>query len=68
VKDEQRRPAGRGLTGSVAAAVRRRQQDREPRVVLYNATGQPRVLAPGAAGYEGLLDTADQLIRLTSPA
>ncbi len=66
MKDEQRRPPGRGLTGSVAAAVRRRQQDREPRVVLYNAAGHPRVLPPAAAGYDALLDTADQLIRLTS--
>ena len=63
---ERRRP-GRPtrLAGSVAAAVRRRQQEREPRVVLYDVAGHPRLIPPGAAGYDGLLDTADELIRLT---
>ena len=65
---ERRRP-GRSarLAGNVAAAVRRRQQEREPRVVLYDAAGHPRVLPPGASGYDRLVDLADELIALGKP-
>lgn len=46
----------------VAGAVRRRQRDREPRVVLYIAPGEPRLLAPGAKGHDALLDVAEQMV------
>ena len=51
------------LAGSVAAAVRRRQQEREPRVVVFDRAGHPRVLPPGAPGYDGLLEVGEELIR-----
>jgi hypothetical protein len=44
-----------GLAEGVATAVRRRQREREPRVLLYSAPGDPRVLAPGAKVAERLL-------------
>ena len=46
----------------VAAAVRRRQRDREPRVLLYRRPGDPQVLAPGAKGYDAILELAERMI------
>ena len=46
----------------VASAVRRRQRDREPRVTLYLAPGEPRLLAPGAKGHDDLLDVAEEML------
>jgi len=52
----------------VAGAVRRRQRDREPRVVLYIAPGEPRLLAPGAKGHDDLLDVAEQMVAAAKAA
>jgi hypothetical protein len=52
----------------VAGAVRRRQRDREPRVVLYTAPGEPRLLAPGAKGYDDLLEVAEQILTVAKSA
>ena len=52
----------------LAGAVRRRQRDREPRVMLYIAPGEPRLLAPGAKGHDRLLDVAEQLVDLAKAA
>jgi hypothetical protein len=56
-----------GLVEGVATAVRRRQREREPRVLLFNAAGEPRVVAPSAFGYDDLLDAAERLLE-ASPA
>lgn len=55
-----------GIAESVAAAVRRRQQAREPRVVLYDSAGEPRVLPPGSEGHDAVLATAELLVELAS--
>lgn len=52
----------------VAAGVRRRQREREPRVVLYARPGEPRILAPGAKGQDRILDLAEQMIALVDGA
>jgi hypothetical protein len=53
----------------VGAVVRRRQQEREPRVVLYDRAGHhPRVLAPGAKGYDRLLEVGAELVELALEA
>lgn len=52
----------------VAGAMRRRQREREPRVLLYEAPGEPRLLAPGAKGHDDLMDVADRLIALAKSA
>lgn len=52
----------------VAGAVRRRQREREPRVLLYSAPGEPRVLAPGAKGHDELLDVAERMIAVAEAA
>lgn len=63
---KERRGAARRVTGmaeGVAAATRRRQRRRGPRVVLYDAAGQPRVLPAEAPGFQHLVETAERLIR-----
>lgn len=64
---DRRARSGRaaGIAGGVAAAVRRRQRDREPRVVLYEPDGAPRMVAPSAPGYDELLDSAERILRET---
>ena len=48
----------------VAAGVRRRQREREPRVLLYARPGEPRILAPGAKGQDRILDIAERIVAL----
>jgi hypothetical protein len=52
----------------VATAMRRRQRDREPRVLLYRRPGDPRLLAPGAKGQDRVLEVAEQMLELTNGA
>lgn len=56
------------MAEGVATAVRRRQRDREPHVLLYRAPGDPRVLAPGAKGHDGILELAERMIALVDEA
>jgi hypothetical protein len=51
-----------GLAEGMAAAVRRRQREREPRVVIYDGAGAPRLVAPSASGYDELLDAAKRMV------
>ena len=48
MKEKRKGPIGRaaGIAEGVAATVRRMQRDREPRVLLYDATGDARLLQP----------------------
>ncbi len=48
----------------VAAAVRRRQRDREPRVQLYGGPGDPRLLGPGAKGHDRILALAMEMVEV----
>jgi hypothetical protein len=66
VKDPPKGPLGRAtaVAEGVAAAVRRRQRDREPRVLLYRRAGEPFVLPPGAKGYDAVLEAADRTVAL----
>lgn len=52
----------------VAAAVRRRQRDREPRVLLYRHPGDPHLLAPGAKGFDTVLEVAERMVALLDDA
>jgi hypothetical protein len=54
-----------GIAEGVAAAVRRRQREREPRVVLYDAADTPRLVAPSAPGYDELLEVAERMLVLS---
>ena len=56
-----------GLAEGVAAAMRRRQRSREPRVLLYDELGHSRLLAPEAAHRDRILDICEDLVALTAP-
>ncbi|MEX2194469.1 MAG: hypothetical protein WD844_04210 [Thermoleophilaceae bacterium] len=63
---ERKGPVGRvgGLAAGLAAAARRRQSARDPRVVVYDSAGHARVLAPTDPLQEGLLAAGRELIDL----
>jgi hypothetical protein len=63
---ERKGPLGAvaGLAEDLLAGVRRRQQEREPRVVVYDGAGHPRTLPP-SDDREQILDLADEMIALT---
>ena len=67
---ERRGTVGRlaGIGESMAAAARRRQRDREPRIVVYDASGHPRLVPPGTPGYDRALLAADRLVEAAAPA
>ena len=56
-----------GIAEGVAAAVRRRQRFREPRVLLYDDLGHPRLMAPEAPHRERVLEICEELVALTAP-
>jgi hypothetical protein len=66
---ERRGTVGRltGLAEGVASAARRRQRDRAPRVVLYDAAGHPRTLASDAAEFDAIVRAAGRAIALEDP-
>ena len=54
-----------GLAEGVAAAARRRQRDRSPRVLLYDQGGHPRTLSPADRSFEEVVGAAARMIALT---
>ena len=70
MKDASRSPIERAtaVAEGVAAAVRRRQREREPRVLLYRRPGDPRVLPPGAKGHDAILELAERMVALADDA
>ena len=56
-----------GFAAGLAAAARRRQRAREPRIALYDASGHATVIAPSDERYEPLLATGRALIELGAP-
>ena len=52
------------MAEGVAAAVRRRQRDREPRVVVFDPAGGPHLIAPSAPGYDSMLEIAESMLEL----
>ena len=63
---ERKGPIGRaaGLAEDVAAAVRRMQREREPRVLVYDQTGYARLVQPEARGHERILEIAERMVEL----
>jgi hypothetical protein len=56
-----------GIVDSVVQTARRRAQDREPRAVVYDAAGRPRLLKADDAGRDELITSAARLIELAGP-
>ena len=53
MKEKRKGPISRaaGLAENVAAAVRRLQREREPRVLVYDPTGYARLVQPASRGH-----------------
>jgi len=64
VREQPRGPLGRAtaVAEGVAAAVRRRQRERGPRVLTYDEAGRARLLAPSARGYDRVLEVAERMV------
>jgi hypothetical protein len=56
-----------GIVDSVVQTARRRAADREPRALIYDASGRPRMVRPGEPGGDGLIAAAGKLIDLIGP-
>ena len=61
MKERQDSIAAR-IAGTIAGGVRRRQQEREPRALVYDERGEPRVVAPGSEAHADLVETAEALV------
>jgi hypothetical protein len=57
-----KRPRARGRVGAVSASLARRRALREPRVVIRDAHGDLRTLAPDDPAAKRLQDAAEALI------
>ncbi|HEY6776916.1 MAG TPA: hypothetical protein VI122_10440 [Thermoleophilaceae bacterium] len=70
MKDRRKGPIGRaaGIAEGVAAAVRRMQREREPRVLVYDQTGYARLLQPEARGHERILEIGERMVQLAAGA
>jgi len=69
MKKERKGPLGAvaGIAEDVVAGMRRRQEERDPRVVIYDAAGHSRVV-PDGVDRERILDVADEMIDLSGEA
>lgn len=66
---EQRKGAlGRvgDIAETLAAGAKRRQQAREPRVLIHDDAGEPRVLQPGMKGRDEIVEVAEQMIEVAA--
>ncbi len=70
MRNQPKGPVARAtyVAEGVATAMRRRQRDKEPRVLLYRRPGDPRVLAPGAKGQDAVLEVAEKMVVLVDEA
>ena len=53
---------------SLAGAARRRQVEREPRAIVYDADGHSRLVAAGTPEHERLVETARAMVALADEA
>ncbi|HEX8054712.1 MAG TPA: hypothetical protein VF517_17120 [Thermoleophilaceae bacterium] len=44
----------------------RRQRSREPRVLVYDTAGHPRLVRPESDAHDGIVEVAEQLVALTT--
>jgi hypothetical protein len=66
VKEQRKGPIGRvgDIAETLAAGAKRRQLAREPRVLLYDEAGEPRLLHAGMKGRDELVELAERMVDL----
>jgi hypothetical protein len=52
------------IADTITGTMRRRQRDREPRVLLYGADGRPRTLSPSDDAHPAIVEIAEKLVVL----
>ena len=52
------------IAETLAAGAKRRQQAREPRVLLYDDAGEPRLVHAGMKGRDELVEIAERMVEL----
>jgi len=50
------------IADTIAGGVRRRQQEREPRAVIYDSSGAPRVVPAGSDDQRELIEIAERVV------
>ena len=61
---DQRSSIAARIADTISGGVRRRQREREPRAVVYDAAGEPRIVPPGSDEQADLIEAAHALISL----
>jgi hypothetical protein len=61
VKERQDSLAAR-IADTISGGVRRRQQEREPRALVYDAGGEPHLVPPASEAHAALVETAEVLV------
>jgi hypothetical protein len=61
VKERQDSIAAR-IAGTIAGGVRRHQQEREPRALVYDAAGEPRVVPTASDTHAELVAAAEAVV------
>lgn len=56
------------LADTITGTMRRRQRDREPRVLVYGADGHPRRVPPSDDVHAEIVDLATRLVELVNAA
>ncbi len=63
---DQRSSIAARIADTITGGVRRRQREREPRAVVYDATGEPRIVPAGSDEQRALLEAAERVIDLAA--
>lgn len=63
MKDQRSSIAAR-IADTITGGVRRRAREREPRAVVYDAAGEPRIVPAGSDEQAELIDAAARVIEL----
>ena len=62
---DQRSSIAARIADTISGGVRRRQREREPRAVVYDASGEPRIVPAGGEERASLIEAAEKLIDLS---
>ena len=52
------------IADTITGSMRRRQRDREPRVIVYGADLRPRLIPPGDEAHGAIVEVAEKLVVL----
>jgi hypothetical protein len=52
------------IADTITGSMRRRQRDREPRVIVYGADLRPRLIQADADAHAAIVETAEKLVEL----